>query len=302
MAIDYELPESIRDPNNCQHDPVPGFDYLYSYRPNLTAGVVFCVLFLITFLWHGFRIFRYRRWTSALLTVGALTELIGWIGRTWSARCPYNSNAFMIQIVTLIIGPVFYTAALYVLLGNLIIILGRNYSLLSAKMYTIIFVTCDVISLIIQAVGGAMASMASGDHKDTKPGTNIMVGGVIFQLVAMTIFALLSMDFVRRSTKFGLPKGYGKILFALFISLAAIYARSIFRAVELIGGWTGYLMVHEVYFIALDGALMVLAGAIFLPFDPASTIPKARRATEEKASAESSGDEHVQDNKAGSRV
>ncbi|KAI0380253.1 RTA1-domain-containing protein [Hypomontagnella monticulosa] len=268
------LPESIRNANNCQTELVPGFHYSYGYRPSLAAGIVFSVLFGIAFFGHLLQTVRFRRWTSVLLSIGALTELIGWIGRTWSAECPYNRNAFLMQITTLIIGPVFFTAALYVLLGTFINHLGRQYSLISARMYSIIFLTCDLISLIVQAAGGAMASMASGGDGDTAPGTNIMVGGVIFQLVAMVIFTLLALDFLRKSSKLGMPKEYNKVLVALFVSLAAIFARSIFRAVELMEGWSGYLMLHEVYFIALDGALMVVAVGIFLLFDPAQTIPK----------------------------
>ncbi|KAI1401748.1 RTA1-domain-containing protein [Hypoxylon fuscum] len=280
------LPEPLRDPNNCQKDLIPGFNYSYGYRPSLVAGIVFCVLFGIAFFGHSLQTVRLRRWTSGLLTIGALTELIGWIGRTWSAQCPYNKNAFLMQITTLIIGPVFFTAALYVLLGTFIAILGRGYSLISARMYTIVFLSCDLISLVLQAAGGAMASMAT-DNGDTKLGTNIMVAGVIFQLVAMAIFTLLALDFVRRTAKFGIPQEYNKILYALFISLGAIFARSIFRAVELMEGWSGYLMEHEVYFIALDGALMAVAVLIFLPFDPARTIPKVYRVVN-KESAEMS--------------
>ncbi|KAI6084893.1 RTA1-domain-containing protein [Hypoxylon rubiginosum] len=283
-----QIPEPLRNANNCQKDLIPGFDYSYGYRPSLAAGIVFCVLFGIGFFGHLLQSIRFRRWTSALLTIGALTDLIGWVGRTWSAECPYNENAFLIQIVTLIIGPVFFTAALYVLLGTLIAILGRKYSLISARMYTIIFLTCDVISLVIQAAGGAMASSAASSQTDTQLGTNIMVAGVIFQLVAMTAFALLSIDFVRRSAKFGMPAEYNKILIALFISLAAIYARSVFRAVELIEGWTGYLMEHEAYFIALDGSLMVVAVLIFLVFDPSQTLPRVDRAVDRKESAQMS--------------
>ncbi|KAI0893608.1 RTA1-domain-containing protein [Annulohypoxylon nitens] len=274
MVAANSLPEAIRDANNCQRDLIPGFNYSYGYKPSLVAGIIFCALFGIAFFGHSLQTIRLRRSTSGFLAVGALTELIGWIGRTWSAECPYNRNAFLIQITTLIIGPVFYTAALYVLLGMFIGVLGREYSILSARMYSIVFLTCDTISLVVQAVGGAKASIASGNGDDPKPGTNIMVAGVIFQLVAMTIFTLFTLDFLRRSSKFGMPQEYNKIIIALFVSLAAIFARSIFRAVELMEGWTGYLMMHEAYFIALDGALMVLAVVIFLPFDPARTIPK----------------------------
>ncbi|KAI2472343.1 RTA1-domain-containing protein [Annulohypoxylon bovei var. microspora] len=277
MVDHNSLPEAIRNPSNCQKSPIPGIPYSYGYKPSLAAGIVFCVLFGIAFFGHSLQTIRLRRWTSALLAIGALTELIGWVGRTWSAECPYNRNAFLIQITTLIIGPVFFTAALYILLSMFIKTLGREYSIISARTYTIVFMTCDTISLVVQAAGGAMASMASGNADQTKLGTNIMVAGVIFQLVAMTIFTIFTLDFLRRSSKFGMPQEYNKIIIAMFISLTAIFARSIFRAIELIEGWNGYLMMHEVYFIALDGALMVLAVIIFLPFDPARTIPKVYR-------------------------
>lgn len=119
-----------------------------------------------------------------------------------------------------------------------------------------------------------MASSASSQQEDPQSGTNVMMAGVIFQLAAMTIFALLAIDFTRRATRLNVPQGYGATMAAMFISLIAIYARSIFRAVELGEGWTGYLMLHERYFIALDGSLMVLAVGIFLIFDPARLIPQ----------------------------
>lgn len=119
-----------------------------------------------------------------------------------------------------------------------------------------------------------MASMASGERKDPQTGTNVMIAGVIFQLVAMSIFTCLAIDFIRRSSNMYMPREYNIALVAMFISLAAIYARNIFRAVELIEGWTGHLMTHEKYFIGLDGALMVIAVGIFLAFDPATLVPK----------------------------
>lgn len=173
-------------------------------------------------------------------------------------------------------------------------------------MYAIVFVTCDVISLVVQvsgflpkrlfsraglscntsrsclcdtnadaqAVGGAIASQASGQRKDPQLGTNVMITGVIFQLVSMTIFAGIAIDFTRRSSRVSTQPGCTTVMAALFISLIAIYVRSIFRTIELAEGWTGYLMLHERYFIALDGSLMVLAVGVFLFFDPARIIPK----------------------------
>ncbi|KAK8121819.1 RTA1 like protein-domain-containing protein [Apiospora sp. TS-2023a] len=266
------IPEPLRNPNNCHVDPIPGWSYSYGYRPSLAAGVTFSVLFALALFAHTFQAVRWRRWASILLAMGALTELIGWAGRTWSYACPYNANAYLMQIVTLIIAPVFVTGALYVLLGMFIELAGRGSSVLSPRMYAVVFLTCDVVSLVIQAVGGAMASSASSNLEDAWPGTRIMIGGVVFQMVAMTAFALLAVDFVRRCSGMGemarLSRAQRPVLVAMFVSLVAVYARSIFRTVELAEGWSGYLMLHERYFLALDGALMVLAVGIFVLFDP----------------------------------
>ncbi|PVI05777.1 RTA1-domain-containing protein [Periconia macrospinosa] len=284
------IPEPIRNPNNCHKDPIPGWAYSYGYKPSLAAGLIFTLLFALALFVHTFYAIRLRRWVSILLAVGALTELIGWSGRTWSSACPYNANAYLMQITTLIIAPVFVTGALYILLGMFITLLGREFSIISPRMYAIVFLVCDVISLVIQAVGGAMASMASSNLEDPWPGTRIMIGGVVFQLIAMTAFTALAVDFVRRMVALGhrLTGPRRSVLIAMFVSLLAIYARNIFRTVELAEGWAGYLMLHERYFLALDGALMVIAVGIFIAFDPS----RAFSGTQQRSPAKRSSDEY----------
>lgn len=115
-----------------------------------------------------------------------------------------------------------------------------------------------------------MASIAAGElDGDTWPGTYIMVAGIGFQLFTMTMFSILTLDFLRRSLKLGIPKSYYIILGALYLSLLAIYIRSIYRTLELTGGWNGDLIKDQPLFIALDAALMVVASAVFLVADPA---------------------------------
>jgi RTA1 like protein len=201
-------------------------------------------------------------------------EAIGWAGRTWSAKCPYNHDAFLMQITTLIIAPTFFAAGLYVILGQMIHLLGRNTSIISPRAYLMVFCSCDLVSLVLQAAGGGLASVASGKlNGNTKPGTNLMVAGIAFQLGTMSFFALLVLDFLRRSRKLAMQIEYKKVLFALFISFTMIYIRSVYRTVELAQGWTGYLITHEGYFIGLDAALMFVAVIIFLVFDPAVLLP-----------------------------
>ncbi|RDH28686.1 RTA1 like protein-domain-containing protein [Aspergillus welwitschiae] len=260
------------------HAYIAGISTPYDYVPSLAAGIVFCALFGISMMAHAFQSFRSRMWWCYLFSIGCLAEVIGWAARTWSALCPYNMEPFKIQIATLIIAPTFFTAGIYIILGRLIRFFGTESSLLSPRMYLWIFCTCDLISLIVQAAGGALASAALSDpNGDTKPGTNIMVAGIIFQMAAITVFTICAADFLRRVVRhkllYMMTREVKWLVIATAASVAFIYIRSIYRTVELLQGWSGYLITHEKYFIAFDGAMMVATVTVFNVFHPAWLLP-----------------------------
>ncbi|KAJ5888692.1 RTA1-domain-containing protein [Penicillium taxi] len=273
-----------------------GLTTQYGYVPSQGAGIAFCVLFALTMAAHIVQFCWKRTWWCSLFAIGAMgkyllnipirdqsnslpVELLGWAGRLWAAECPYNSTAFMIQICTLIIAPTFFTAGIYVLLGRLIRLFGPESSILTPKLYLWIFCTCDIISLVVQAAGGGLASSESGvEGGNTKPGTDTMVAGIIFQLVSITIFIGFAADFIRRVSRMGQLKKLtsGTILpltGAIVLSVAVIYVRSIYRAIELVQGWSGFLITHEVYLVAMDGAMMVIAVGVFNIFHPGWLLP-----------------------------
>jgi len=69
---------------------------------------------------------------------------------------------------------------------------------LRTQKYTIVFCTCDVISLVVQAIGGGSAAVAvqsdSIPRKDPNVGARIMVGGIIFQMAIMVLFTILGAE------------------------------------------------------------------------------------------------------------
>ena len=150
------------------------------------------------------------------------------------------------QITTLIIAPTFFAATAYVVLGSLI---SHHPSLsrVRPRTYITIFVCADITSLVIQAVGGALASIASGQaNGNTKPGTNIMVAGIVFQLVSMTLFVAFLADWTARALRKGVLVRRAMLsLGGVLVSVALIFVRSIYRTVELAQGWSGYLITHE---------------------------------------------------------
>lgn len=190
-------------------------------------------------------------------------------------------------------APTFFTAGIHILLGEFVRLLGRKSSFLKPSLYLWIFCTCDVISLVIQAVGGGMASAETYQvNGNTAPGTHIMVAGIVFQLFSITIFVICAADFIRRTMRRRLLQQLTgsviPLLGAMVLSVLCIYVRSIYRTVELLQGWKGYLITREKYFVALDGAMMIVAVAVFNVLHPAWLLP-AKKA--EMLGRDVSGDE-----------
>ncbi|KAG9801840.1 RTA1 like protein, partial [Aureobasidium melanogenum] len=174
----------------------------YGYVPSLAAGIVYCILFGLSMIAHTFQAIKTRALWNLVFAVGCLTEILGWAARTWSSECPYNANAFLMQICTLIIAPTFFTAGIYVILGRMIAIAGPGVSPIGPVWYLWIFCTVDIISLVIQAVGGGSAAVAfnSTPPGNTKVGTDIMVAGIDFQLASVIVFSILFFLFLYRAS------------------------------------------------------------------------------------------------------
>lgn len=114
------------------------------------------------------------RWTSFfkyLLTLKSLLLLLYF--HQYLRELPYSS-----LIVQTFHSPLSFSSNSLTVLGTLIPILGVQYSFLHPTSTYVIFVTIDVVSLTIQAIGGGIASSA-----DTLAGANqggyIMAGGVL---------------------------------------------------------------------------------------------------------------------------
>jgi hypothetical protein len=93
---------------------------VYQYRPSLIANGIFIALYGIAMLVHIFLGIRWRSWFYMIMMIfGCITEIIGYAGRIILHGNPWSFAGFMIQIVFITSGPVFYTAAIYVTLSNM---------------------------------------------------------------------------------------------------------------------------------------------------------------------------------------
>jgi hypothetical protein len=158
------------------------------------------------------------------------------------------------------------------ILGRLITRKGAQYSFLKPKTYLWIFCTCDVVSLLVQAGGGTIASEEAEKNKSTKLGSNVIVAGILFQLITMLSFSVCGISFLVHSRNAPQPKKEIIVTYGAIIAFICVFIRNCYRTVAFLQGWTGFLSSHEVYFIALDGCMILIASIALNISDPAALL------------------------------
>ncbi|KAG9017971.1 hypothetical protein FRB90_012796 [Tulasnella sp. 427] len=288
-------------------------DTPYGYVPTLWICILFVVLYSLTSATHIAQASYYRMWwLFPTLVTGAVGEIIGWAGRTWSSQNVQNDNAFYMNICCTIIAPSFMTAAMFIMMGRIINLVGPEYSRLRPRTYSILFITADLIALCVQSVGGAAAASAE-TPEGSERGANIMVAGIIVQMAAITIYCIVQGDYLWRvmtnrpvrpranasdvelitprsglenasntmthdknqavSGRARITPNIKNMLIGLAIATVFIYVRSIYRTIELLGGWNGAVFVNEHLFNALDGMPIFMALFVLNIFHPGRFIP-----------------------------
>ncbi|KAF9564179.1 RTA1-like protein [Agrocybe pediades] len=245
---------------------------LYNYIPTKWIAIMFIVLFGVTSLLHAAQASYYRMWwLFPTICLCGILEIIGWSGRLWSRFNPPNPQPSEMQITGTILGPTPFLAANFVIFGIIIQRLGTQFSRLSPKWYTILFCTCDVVSLVIQGVGGGKAAVAADNGEDPTPGGRVMLGGISFQLVTISIYALCALEYYIRyflnkpihditlpPQRAPLTKKLTIMSGALLFSTTCLFIRAIYRLIELSDGWDGRIISTQVYFNILDATMIVL--------------------------------------------
>lgn len=197
---------------------------------------------------------------------------------------------------------------LYLTFSRVLLCYPAQYSRFSPATYTIIFICSDIIALILQATGGALAATTT-NPANVQIGTNITVIGLSFQVACLIAFTLFCAEFLwkvrqgqirdvtlsldrqeaassillyikaRRRFFFGtaFPFFSSSALTYQYLGMAAAtiltLIRSSFRVAELAHGFQSRLANDQVTFILLEGGGTISTAAILLIiFPPASHI------------------------------
>ncbi|KAI0651900.1 RTA1 like protein [Trametes meyenii] len=258
----------------------------YGYLPTAWTSMLFLGLFILTTSIHLVEAIRTRTWWLLWTVVLAgCGEIAGWAARTWSHYALLNDTPYLMQTVTLIVSPTPLIGALFITFGRMSSRLGQQYSRLSPRLYSRIFFTADIVALLVQSVGGGVAA-SSDDSKVSQMGSNIMLGGIVFQLVSLTVFCVLLIEYlVRRlkdrpvgSKRFSqntlsdsvpflngtgapLERPMVKLALGICISAVLLYIRAVYRTIELADGWHGKVIQTQYLFFIFDGVMVFLTMA-----------------------------------------
>ncbi|RLV90780.1 Sphingoid long-chain base transporter RSB1 [Spathaspora sp. JA1] len=287
------------------------------YRTDLSVpgNAIFAVLFFFLLIYFGtIAWISSAPYFSICMFCASSLEFIGYLARVMAHYDSAKEELFLCQIITLTVAPTFIMAAIYFLLAQFITVHGREYSIFKPLLFAYIFLFGDVISLLVQSGGGAYVAICTRNLKPVRPGTWMMVGGIAFQVVYMTLFLSFYIHFIDRiyfranpTIKFSFRRTFqllfntskGQLLrqdldpcynpqfafarkrplfnympVAILVSSVSIYLRCIYRMVELSQGWGGYLITHEEYVLTLDALMVFLACAFYVPFHPRFTFGK----------------------------
>ena len=207
--------------------------------------------------------------TGAML-LGSVSEVIGYIAKILLHDDPFSDTGFKMSVVMLTFAPAFYAAGIYYTLKHICLTFGSSFSRLQPRFYTWIFISCDVFSILLQAVGGGIA--ASNNVALLQTGDNVIVAGIAFQVATMFVCICLAADFGWQSLKSrkqrktmqdleptasereirGGLKWFKFRCVALAGAFMAIFIRCIYRIPEMGGGWGSPRMREETTFLVLE--------------------------------------------------
>ncbi|OMP88658.1 Protein RTM1 [Diplodia seriata] len=261
---------------------------LYNYSPSLPAAIIFVIAFALTTSFHAFQLIKHKTWYMLAFLIGGFctlallqtsqrlptdksmrtVEVIGYIGRSAGATEDYGKwtvPPYVLQSVFLLVAPALFAASIYMILGRIILLTdGESHAIIKRRWLTKFFVFGDVFSFLLQSSGGGLMAKGTSDPDSITMAQNIIIGGLILQLVFFGFFIIVAGIFHMRMNSVPTAKSqqpeirWRHYLTALYVVSVFIMVRCIFRAVEYIQGHDGYLLQNEVYIYIFDALLMFL--------------------------------------------
>ncbi|KAL6352876.1 hypothetical protein LRP88_13349 [Fusarium phalaenopsidis] len=243
---------------------------IWMYNPSFALAIIGTIVYSIIFLVISYlTLIKYRAWFFIVVVIGSAIE-----------------GPFVNTLTFTVLAPVFIAAGNYLLISRLILAVlppSRHRILkIPGRRLTPIFVACDIVAFLVQGSGSGIASSDNWQGQMEKIGRNVLIGGLAFQLLAFSLFLCVFRRFhvlANRMAVDGAPKGWQKVVLAVYVSSSLIMVRCIYRVCEFAEGMNGYAFRTEWLFWVFESLPMIGAIGIFCIYHPSRYLGRdgARR-------------------------
>jgi hypothetical protein len=149
----------------------------------------------------------------------------------------FTVPVYSVHTILVLVAPSVFAASIYMCLGRLIQITeGEKHSLIRARWLTKIFVLGDVISFLLQGAGGGI--MASGTISAVHLGENVIIGGLVVQILFFSCFVVVAGIWHWRILRAPTGKSmeteglWKRSIYSLYAGSVLIWIRCVFRLIE----------------------------------------------------------------------
>ncbi|KAF9464496.1 RTA1 like protein-domain-containing protein [Collybia nuda] len=287
-----DLPRPADPYADPRHDPYNPLKYITS---NALTGISFSVA-------QTWCVWNYGAKWMLSMVVGAYTFAFGLGTRFGLHIHPESKGLYIVEYLFVVLSPCAFIAADYVLLGRLARYLDSDeFLVISPRRITVVFVSSDITTFLIQAIGGSLSVSANAPER-ALAGSRVFLAGLAAQLLSFFIFTCIYLVFIYRVytkkrrawTMDQLNMWYRDwriLALVLFTSCIGILIRSGFRVVELSEGFQGRLATSEAFFYGLDTLPLFIATAVYVPFWPGRFIVTVIPAVPENKALELNGND-----------
>ena len=193
-----------------------------------------------------------------VLTGSGLAEIAGYIGRIVTINDPNLPN-FIFMDVFLLLTPNALAFVEYKTVSKLMQKMNIEKAFkIPAKWVARVFVFSDVVSFVVQSC--AAGYLTSGDADQEKVGKVVMLTGLAIQLFFFTGFLILMTHVFMKAT------GLRIVFLALYIQMACLYARGVYRVVEFASDHSAQVNQHEYFFYIFDSLMVGICFVTYIVF------------------------------------
>ncbi|CEP12462.1 hypothetical protein [Parasitella parasitica] len=253
---------------------------LFHYIPELVPAAVALALYSVVAIYLTARVYISN--SPRFLYILAFTALMEVIGFAVRILCHFYTDLgrYIGMTMFLLLAPNALALVNYKAVGEIIRLsnVETNRFYLRPKFVTWFFFSSDIFSFCLQGAGGGLQSTV--DYNDI--GIAVTLVGLALQLFFFACFAAITF-YVQRNPQYqyhvhGQLNAKNRLILCLYVTIALIYIRSIYRVAEYATGYGGPIARLEWAFYVFDTIVIFLSFIVYCVFFIGNYLPKRNAA------------------------